>query len=137
MFGVALTEIPEIIENPMYANFGITSVTGFRFVLESSDDGTSWSTAVTSSTGGSAAFAIPAGHQNKRYFRVSRLPGYTDGQITSAECSTLDGYKNVRFETAPATGTVITAEYTCDVMAKDANHVDDITLVIQLGEYTP
>lgn len=137
MFGVALTATPEILENPMYANFGITSVTGFRFVLESSDDGTSWSTAVTSSTGGSAAFAIPTGHQNKRYFRVSRLPGYTDGQITSAECSTLDGYKNVRFETAPETGAVITAEYTCDVMAKDVNHVYDITVVIQLGEYTP
>lgn len=43
---------------------------------------------------------------------------------------------NVHFATAPATGAVITGDYHTAVVAKDANHVFDLTVTIQLGEYT-
>lgn len=43
---------------------------------------------------------------------------------------------NVHFATAPATGAVITGDYHTAVIAKDVNHVFDLTVTINLGEYT-
>lgn len=43
---------------------------------------------------------------------------------------------NIAITTPPAPGAVITADYHTPVIAKDANHVFDFTLTIQLGEYT-
>ena len=43
---------------------------------------------------------------------------------------------NIHFVTAPASGSVITANYHTPVIAKDANHVFDLTVTIQLGEYS-
>jgi hypothetical protein len=42
----------------------------------------------------------------------------------------------VHFDTPPAAGAVITMDYDTDSVAKDENHVFDLTLTIQLGEYT-
>ena len=44
--------------------------------------------------------------------------------------------KNIHFTTAPASGAVITADYHTPTIAKDTNHVFDLTVTIQLGEYT-
>lgn len=44
---------------------------------------------------------------------------------------------NVHFSTPPASGAVITANYKTPVIAKDENHVFDLTVTIQLGEYNP
>ena len=43
---------------------------------------------------------------------------------------------NIHFDTPPAAGAVITADYTTKTIAKDENHVFDLTVTIQLGEYT-
>lgn len=43
---------------------------------------------------------------------------------------------NIHFTTAPASGAVITANYHTAVVAKDVNHVFDLTVTIQFGEYT-
>src|SRR5574344_302496 len=43
---------------------------------------------------------------------------------------------NIHFAVAPASGSVITANYHTAVVAKDTNHVFDLTVTIQLGEYT-
>ena len=45
--------------------------------------------------------------------------------------------KNIHFDTPPAAGAVITADYTTDTIAKDANYVFDLSVTIQLGEYNP
>lgn len=44
--------------------------------------------------------------------------------------------KAVHFETPPAAGSVITADYKTDTIAKDENHVFDFSLTIHLGEYS-
>lgn len=59
---------------------------------------------------------------------------------------TLNGAE-ITFTTAPGLGVVITADcryscaitadYTTDAIAKDANHVVDVTFTMQFGEYTP
>jgi hypothetical protein len=127
---------PEIIENPFYEVYGLTSVTGYRFKLESSDDMTTWTEAAKNELNTSVTVSIPSGHQKKRYYRISCTAGdYCE--VTKIESSEMDNYKNVRFATPPASGAVITAEYQCDCAAKDVYHVVDVTVVIQLGEYTP
>jgi hypothetical protein len=43
---------------------------------------------------------------------------------------------NIRFTTPPAEGAVITANYYTPVVAKDSDHVFDMSITIHLGEYT-
>lgn len=43
---------------------------------------------------------------------------------------------NIRFTTPPAEGAVITANYYTPAVAKDENHVFDMSITIHLGEYT-
>ena len=63
---------------------------------------------------------------------------YVDGvaasnvTVTKSSSFTAD----IVFATAPASGAVITADYTTGVIAKDANHVFDFTLVIACGTYS-
>lgn len=63
---------------------------------------------------------------------------YLDGVKTTA--FTLDKVSNhtadIHFSVAPTNGAVITADYHTDLIAKDVNHVYDLTLVFQFGEYT-
>lgn len=137
-FGVVLPSVASILENPMYALNGVTSVTGSRFVMESSNEALTWSTAVTAGTGLTPnTYSVPAEHQNKRYYRVTRLPTYEDGKLVAMESASLDGIQNVLFSTAPMSGAIITAVYDCDIATKDINHVLDIAVTVQLGEYTP
>lgn len=44
---------------------------------------------------------------------------------------------NIIFDTPPAVGDIITIDYTTPYIAKDTDHVLDINMSIQLGEYTP
>lgn len=46
-----------------------------------------------------------------------------------------DVSKNIHFTTPPPEGSVITIDYYTPVVAKDANHVFDLTVTVQLGEY--
>jgi hypothetical protein len=43
---------------------------------------------------------------------------------------------NIHFSVPPAEGAVITADYFTKTIAKDENHVFDMTVTIQPGEYT-
>lgn len=129
-----------ILENPFYAtSYGIDSVTGASMTVSASDDGTAWTQVVDYNTGAGGTFNVPAGLKNSRYWKVyvKDWTGWGSGGLTEFNCNALDALKNVKFSTAPATGAVITAEYTPDCAAKDANHVLDITVTITLAEYIP
>ncbi len=52
------------------------------------------------------------------------------------QMASYDGY-NIVFDTPPANGDVITIDYTTDYIPKDTDHVLDIQLTLQFGEYTP
>jgi hypothetical protein len=85
---------------------------------------------------------IPAEYQHRKYWRIGR-----DGEFGSDTSdlatayqkftTTIDVLHNVRFDTPPAAGAVITADYVSDTIAKDENHVFDLTITIQLGEFNP
>lgn len=116
--------------NPNYA-YGVTSfVKGFTpGVVSVSDDGITW-VVISAEYTGDGIKTVPVAYQYYKYWKFSHdcrsfLP------VTA-----LDG-KNLKFASAPASGAVITADYTTPTIAKDANHVFDLAITITLGEYTP
>jgi hypothetical protein len=62
--------------------------------------------------------------------------GPVNGRLDTFLCTSFNDYKNIIFDTAPANGAVITADYDCEVIAKDANHVFDFSFEITLAEKT-
>lgn len=57
---------------------------------------------------------------------TSRIYVYTDETTVN----------NIHFDEPPPAGAIITADYFTETIAKDENHVFDLSLTIQLGEYT-
>lgn len=81
---------------------------------------------------------IPEEYQNYRYLRVTfsehgSSPLYQN--IIPTMTKTLTA--NIRFNNPPSSGSVITMDYKTKCIAKDINHVFDLTIAIQFGEYTP
>lgn len=122
-----------IFENPLYATFGIESVYTSRGTLYCSDDLNTW-TSVGTNSGSPAAMSIGASYKNKRYWKFVCTSGYTMG-LWSFVCANATP-NNVIFDTPPANGGVVTMDYVTPGIGKDANHVFDFTLTLQLGEYT-
>lgn len=120
-----------ILYNPAYA-VGLGSLRVFASGnIEASNDLSTWETIGTMSSSGT--FTIPAEHQHHKYYR-GWVGGSSDGIIATAPASFTGNV--VHFSTPPANGAVITADYQCDCIAKDADHVFDLTVTLQLGEYT-
>lgn len=82
--------------------------------------------------GSSTNITIAEAYRKYKYWKIVPSAASCISEITP------DTYNpNVlHLGSAPAPGAVITADYECDVIAKDANHVFDMTVTIQLGEYT-
>ncbi len=78
--------------------------------------------------------SVPKELQFKKYWNVE-AGNYNNRYIYDLTSPTLTG-KNIHFATPPAAGAVITADYFTKRIAKDSNHVFDLTLTIQLGERT-
>ena len=101
--------------------------------VEASNDLSSWTT-ISSNT------PIPEDLQHCKFFRLG-----TTYSSNSQACPSIYKIKrpadfseyNVHFSAPPAAGAVITANYKTPVIAKDANHVFDLTVTIQLGEFNP
>lgn len=116
--------------NPNYAK-GISSFNYSEAVasskVECSNDLITW---VELCNGGSAGVkAVPAAYAQYKYFRLTKCAtkAWTSANVLAT---------NIHFATPPASGAVITADYTTKTIAKDVNHVFDLTVTIQLGEYT-
>lgn len=117
----------EIFENPYYQTIGLYSGTSNYVNLYCSDDMETW-TQVTIS-------AIQEAYRYKRYWKV--VATTTSNNMYLRDILSSDCLTNVHFDAAPSTGAVITIDYDSDVITKDANHVFDLTIVRQFGEYTP
>lgn len=126
-----------IVENPFYATYGINSVRLVYSSLYASDNADGpWDLVLNKDTNGSLnPINIDAGYTNKRYWKITRTADHAC-QFYDFQCNALDAKKNIHFDVdkAPAVGDVITADYRCDVIAKDANHVFDLTVEITLQE---
>lgn len=124
-----------ILYNPNYDKFGITRIysadTYGSFTIECSNDLSTWVTLGTS-VHGSDGVTISATYKNYKYFRLSAING-NYGLSFIATSTDLTAY-NIHFDTAPASGAVVTGDYTTALIAKDANHVLDTTIVMSFGE---
>jgi hypothetical protein len=133
-------------ENPYYTE-GIDEVTGYKFRLYCSDtysdDITNYTLACEVSSYDSAikTYTIPAAYKNKKFWALRNYnEEYGDtaykprGYLSEINCNAFDNFKNIVFDTPPAAGAVITADYTTALIAKDANHVFDFSFEISLGD---
>lgn len=124
--------IPEVwLYNPYYSLglLDIGQASGSTFYI--SDDLSNW----YSLGGGQTAkiYTIPQAHRYDRFFRLTNyLGGYLyGGTIASGN----HNGKAIHFDTPPASGAVITADYTTPCAPKDVNHVLDWSVSITLGRY--
>lgn len=128
--------------NP-YWEEGLISFTysyeGYDAYLACSDDLVNWENVPVPNT---KPVSISEEYQHKKYWRIGKIPdppqNPTSDLATGFQCfrSSADVLHNVHFDTPPAAGAVITADYVSGTVAKDENHVFDLTVTIQLGEYT-
>lgn len=114
--------------NPNYA-FGILSyVASSAITTYVSNDLDTW---ISLGTGDKT---VPEEYRNYKYWKFVN-PTQSYRNLNTFTANTLTGY-NVHFDTPPAVGAVITADYTTKTIAKDINHVFDFSLVITLAEKT-
>lgn len=95
-------------------------------VVYGSNNLTDWTLLASSESG---TVSLTGANQNFKYYKNT---GSAQANLT---WNTSDG-NALEFETAPALGDVITADYHTPYIAKDANHVLDLTVTFTLGEYT-
>lgn len=129
-------EMQESIFENRLSEYGVSSLTCNSYVtgIECSNDLTTWFNIPVFTN-------IPAEHRNKRYWKILSTNGESGvlgrvGKVTAAAFDTPPPATNIHFDVAPPVGAVITADYFTKTIAKDSNHVFDLTVTIQLGEYT-
>lgn len=82
------------------------------------------------------AITVPAEYRNYKYWDISGDENNYGSKMIHTLLADTATAKNIHFTTPPASGAVITADYHTPTIAKDANHVFDLTVTIQLGEHT-
>ncbi len=109
--------------NPYHA-YGICEMELSAVQVEVSDDQVTWVTAAVKNNTNTSTevISIAEEHRFYQYWRFKTINSYPRcGNLVS---SLLSG-KNIHFDTPPAAGAVITADYTTQTIAKDENHVFD------------
>lgn len=127
-----------IVENTFYATYGINTIYHGYTKISASDDLVNWSTVSDRLSDSKGTATVAAEHVNKRYWKIETSTTAASTHIKNFYCNALDNKKNIHFGAgkAPAIGDTITADYRCEVIAKDANHVFDLTVEITLQEKT-
>ena len=121
--------------NPAY-EIGVVSIQTYLTTgIATSDDLVTWVTLQEapenqSSTVASSTITVPPECVHNKYWM--KKEHYLGTKFIPP--STYTG-KTLHFNTPPAAGAVITADYKTDTIAKDENHVFDLSVTIQLGEY--
>jgi len=128
-------------ENPFYSVGVASFYINFYYYytnsikIQASDDCASWSDVGTAQQNGT--ISVPAALRTKRYFRFVNMDNSNANLkcYITATAVAADTTHNIVFETAPASGAVITCTYTPDCIAKDSDHVFDATVTLTLDEY--
>lgn len=123
--------------NPMADTVPVQRIYAPYATVEASEDMEHWTTIFTFS--GTETGNVPAEYQHYPFWREKRSQVYSPSWGNSNHYGTF--YMpatggNVTFDEPPAIGSVITIDYTTSVIPKDTNHVLDITVTVQFGEYT-
>lgn len=119
--------------NPFYT-VGVGSITVHNVDIYASDDLENWELVVEAYKN-NVVKAIPEEYRHKKYWKFRTSEESNTAGFTAFYAPDDFTSFNVHFDDPPAEGAVITADYKCDCIAKDANHVFDLTITIQLGEY--
>lgn len=124
--------------NPAY-ELGVSTVACYQVAdAYVSDDLDTWHLIGPSTGGGQSGrlVDVPSEYAHYRYWKLTEAKNnnYNVESFALNPPSTFTG-KTLHFNTPPAAGAVITADYKTDTVAKDENHVFDLSVTIQLGEY--
>ena len=119
-----------IYYNPNYL-IGIASLHQYNCAVAVSDDLSTWTTIAATGIG---TISVASAYQNSKYWKFTATTD-TWRFVQALTAPTSFAGKPIHFDTAPTSGAVITADYTTKTIAKDANHVFDLTVTIQLGEH--
>ena len=109
---------------------------GANVAVYASDDMENWVIVREASTSNAAPATIGEEYRHYKYWRADA--SVENRFVYSDSYNTFDtdfSDTKLHFNTPPASGAVITADYKTDTIAKDANHVFDMSFEIQLGEY--
>jgi len=93
--------------------------------IKGSNDGETWVDVATSTANSQM-------DQSGAHYKFYKNTGSSDASIYM---NAYDGY-NIIFDTPPASGDVITIDYTTDYIPKDSDHVLDVELTFTFGEWT-
>lgn len=116
------------------SNHPVTSINASNTKISVSNDGVTFTPTILTFYGAETP-EVPEEYQGHKYWKISPREDTSTRRIYNIYSDGFLNYKNVRFDVAPANGAVITAEYTPLCAAKDANHVLDIDITIQLAEH--
>ena len=136
--------ISSAIENPFYASVGISKwncwlSTGndyYNFTVQCSDDCATWTDVGTQRIRSNGAdYNVPANLRHKRFWRFVNPENHQHTYSARPYADVADEAHNITLPSAPAAGAVITCDYYPACLAKDSDHVFDLTVEITLGEY--
>lgn len=127
-----------VLKNPFYASIGVKEFKYFSSLtsLYASNNGENWNYI---GTGSNTSITIPVQYRKNPWFKIvnessgnDTFWGFYDsyGTIMDKESNA-----NIHFSTPPAPGSVITASYKTETIAKDINHVFDFSMEIEFNSY--
>lgn len=101
--------------------------------IYASEDLETW-TDVGSTMTSSTWWSVPAQYAASKYLKIKNN-GSNAVSLGGGTNADLNGYA-IRFDTPPAAGAVITADYKTPMIPKDENHLMDVSMTVTFGEYT-
>lgn len=127
-----------IFENMLYESVGVYQIYKAKIQIKASNDLKTW-VSICSPTNSATTITVPEAYRKYRYweFKCSGTLGInnTEGEFRLIPETNLSVTNNVHLAEAPAEGAVITADYDTISVAKDANHVFDLSVVLSFNEY--
>lgn len=118
--------------NKLYS-YGVSVFSGARYSLECSEDLETWISMPPTVDG---VLSIPSEYQHYKYWRFTATSDASPSYIEAITFATTPTPTNIHFDTPPASGAIITADYTTPTIAKDINHVFDLSITLTLSEYS-
>lgn len=122
-----------MVDGLSFTALKLTTTTAGNVTIFASDDLETWTNVGATFTSDSW-WSIPAQYGGAKYFKIRNNKASLI-QLAGGESADLNSYA-IRFDSPPAAGAVITADYKTPMIPKDENHVMDVTLSITFGEYT-
>ena len=135
-------EYPTIFENTIYKTHGVSKIWGKNLTIKASNDLSTWVTLCDNATiSDYNTISIPEEYQNCRYWSIQChaendiIGSYQDQIAVYANKDLVTMTNNIHFSEPPAAGSVITVDYDAVCVAKDENHVFDLSVVFSFDEY--